>query len=100
MTGKREKKRTQAKRIGILPVFHIDADAFGNGMTVTVSGIVGVTEFSDGEIRLITSRVRLIIKGSSINLRIFEGNTVEISGNVLSIERGGERVRRYGDAQK
>ena len=100
MTGKREKKRSQAKRIGVLPKFHIDADAFGNSMTVTVSGIVGITEFSDGEVRLITSRERITVRGSSINLRIFEGNTVEIRGNVLSIERGGERVRRYGDAQK
>ena len=98
MTAKNEKeakKESKRERLhGVVPLFRIEADAYRHGMMVTVSGVVGIAALSEDEIKLLTSRERINILGDSMDLRIYEGNTVEIRGNIKAIERGASQTRR------
>lgn len=70
------------------PTFRIEADGGAGYMNVLVCGVVGISEFSDEEIKLLTRRECVKICGKCLEVSIFEGNSVEISGEVESIFRG------------
>ena len=85
MTDKSKKERVREFGYKISPAFHIEADGGGGLLSVLVSGVVGIGDFSDKEIKLITKRESLKISGDGIKLSVFEQKTVEITGKVENI---------------
>lgn len=65
--------------------FHIEADRSPAGLSVFVSGIIGITDFTDESVTLKTHSGRVCISGKRLNVCVYEGNTVEISGRVEDI---------------
>ena len=95
MTNKR-KKAPQAA-IPTVPAFRIEADGSGKHMRVTVSGIIGIREFSETAVGIATKRELITFVGEQLTVTVFESRAVEISGKVKSIsidagKRGGRRI--------
>lgn len=88
MTSKKKKDNINKPAPLFFPTFRIEADGRGKHMRVLVSGIVGISELSDESIRLLTRRESLKISGRRLYVSIFEGNTVEIAGEIECIGRG------------
>lgn len=88
MTRKEKKKSAEKLSPLFIPSFRIEADGRGKYMRVLMSGVVGICELSCENIKLLTRRESLKISGRRLSVSIFEGNTVEISGEVESIGKG------------
>ena len=75
--------------------FHIEADAKNRYLSILISGVVGVNEFSDFEVSLLTRRDVIKIKGALLNISVMESKTVEISGKIelLSFEKRGRKYK-------
>lgn len=65
--------------------FHLEAERRGGGMSVVISGIIGVKSFTDNEIILLSHGGRITISGCRLGLYVYDGNNVEISGLVGGI---------------
>ncbi len=79
--GKKEIKRAVSD-IAALSSFRIEASRSSSGMAVFVSGIIGVENFSDTNIVLMSHGGRVSLSGQRLSLGLYENNTVEISGRV------------------
>ncbi len=65
--------------------FHLEADRSRRGMSVFVSGIIGIGDFSNEQILLRSHGGRVNICGKRLDMVIYENQTVEISGRVEEI---------------
>ena len=88
MTRKEKKKSAEKALPLFVPSFRIEVDGRGKYMRVLMSGVVGICELSDESIKLLTRYESLKIIGRRLSVSVFEGNTVEISGEVESIGKG------------
>lgn len=70
--------------------FHLEADKTGRGMSLIFSGIIGIKDFSDSFIYLLSHGGRICVNGSKLFINVYENNTVEIVGRVEGI------VFKYG----
>ena len=66
--------------------FHMEGQRSGRGMSLLISGIIGLRDFSDTCILLMSHGGRIIISGRRLLLSVYEGNCVEINGRVEGIE--------------
>ena len=65
--------------------FHIEIDRTARGVSLSCSGVKGITEFSDSVIRLKLSSFSLEIKGKKLYMTVFEGKCVEIIGRFSEV---------------
>ena len=69
-----------------LSEFNIEVTRKGIGVSVVISGAVGISELDEERVGIVTHKARVIISGSKLSLSVFEGRTVEIVGRVLGVE--------------
>ncbi len=68
-----------------LSSFHIEADRCSEGMRFFISGIIGIGEYSDESLELLSHGGRVKIFGSRLKICIFENKTVEIRGKISEV---------------
>ncbi len=73
-----------------LSAFHLEADRSAKGMSVILSGIIGISDFSDSFILMLSHGGRIQVNGEKLFISVYENNTVEIQGKVEGI------VFKYG----
>lgn len=66
--------------------FRLEAERQGNNLKMYISGIIGISDYTEEEIMLVSHGGRLNIKGKNIRLTVFESNTVEIIGKITGVE--------------
>ena len=89
MTDKKNNKVGFSRKIpSSLSSFHLTADRSVSGMTVTLSGIIGVKDFTDEGIQLSSHGGRIFISGKNLNLEVYENKIIEISGMIGEISFG------------
>lgn len=88
MTEKRKAEPDDTRRTGLLSKFHLEADRTARGMSMFISGVIGVSEFSGEKIELLSHTGRIFIEGARLSLSVYENGTVEIRGKVLAVRFG------------
>ena len=85
MTDKRKKRQSPINDGIAIPTFRIEADGRGGKLRVAVVGVVGVKEFSQNGISIVTKRDTLTFSGVGLKLSVFENKTVEIVGEITDV---------------
>ena len=84
-----EKRKREKKEVGsvtsALSAFHMEADRTGRGMSLILCGIIGISDFSESEILLLSHGGRIIVTGKRLHISVYENNSVEIVGRVEGI---------------
>ena len=65
--------------------FRIEIDKTANGMSVSVSGVKRISEFSDNRIRLCLRALSVEAEGEKLSMSIFESRKVEIIGKITEV---------------
>ena len=65
--------------------FHLEADRSAGGLSITLSGIIGISDFSDDFIDLKSHGGRLSVRGKRLFISVFENQCVEIVGRIEEI---------------
>ncbi len=68
-----------------LSSFHLEADRSTKGMSVILSGIIGISDFSDNSIHLLSHGGRIIVNGKKLFICVYENSSVEIVGRVEGV---------------
>ena len=68
--------------------FHLDAERSPFGMTITVSGVIGVRDFSRESIEILTHTGKIFISGRRLSLSVYENGAIEIKGRVEDVRFG------------
>ena len=68
-----------------LSSFHLEADRASAGLRITVSGIIGIQDFSDDSVLLASHAGRIFISGKKLKLEVYENKIIEISGMIGEI---------------
>ncbi len=76
--------------VNSLSSFHLEADRSSKGMSLMLSGIIGISDFSDSFILMLSHGGRILVNGKNLFIGVYENNTVEIQGKVEGI------VFKYG----
>ena len=71
-----------------LSSFHLEADKCSLGIRITVSGIIGIRDFTSESVLLSSHGGRIFISGEKLRLEIYENKIVEISGKIGEISFG------------
>ena len=77
---KNEKKNISSASFPVTSPFHIEIDRTPKGMSISCSGVKGISEFSDAEIKLKMTSFTLQISGKKLSMTVFEGKCIEIIG--------------------
>ena len=83
MTDK--KKTTLSNATRGLSSFHLEADRSRGGLTIVLSGIIGISDFSDSFIYLKGHGGRISVSGKGLFINLYENENVEIVGRVEDI---------------
>lgn len=75
-----------------LSPFHLEADRSSKGMCLILGGIIGISDFSDSFILMLSHGGRILVNGKNLFISVYENNTVEIQGKVEEI------IFKYGKA--
>lgn len=98
MTDRREKSNSgmkiSAEKYRTIPGLHIEADSVIGGMSIIVSGVVAISEFSASAVIVISKRGSVEIDGSLLEVKVFEGGKVEIRGRITDMRFIYSRMRR------
>lgn len=86
MTEKNKSDNHKFLPSSALSAFHLEANRSRSGMTVTVGGIIGISDYSDTGVLLMSHGGRICILGKRLKLCVYENNTLEISGKVEDIK--------------
>ena len=73
-----------------LSAFHLEADRSREGLSIILSGIIGISDFSDHFIHLKSHGGRISVLGKKLFIKVYENSSVEIVGKVEEI------VFKYG----
>ena len=68
-----------------LSSFHLEADRGARGMSIILSGIIGISDFSDTFIHLLSHGGRIAVNGSRLFINVYENHNLEIVGKVEGI---------------
>ena len=71
MTDKSSSKIKELAAPAVINKFHLDAERSPFGMTITVSGVIGVRDFSRESIEILTHTGKIFIKSLKKGLTIF-----------------------------
>lgn len=85
-----ENKSGRAEKLSYPSGFHLEADRSRQGLTITLSGIVGINDFSNDYIHLKGHGGRIEVLGKNLFISVYENGSVEIVGTV------GEIIFKYG----
>ena len=77
------KKRTSLKA-SVLP-FHIEADKVGGSFSLSCSGVNGIKELSDKEIKIDAPAFSLVLVGERLRMAVLENKCVEIIGKISEV---------------
>ena len=90
----KRKKHPSSINDGIgIPTFRIEADGKGGRLRVAVVGVIGVKEFSQSGISLVTKRDTLMFFGAGLKLSVFENRIVEIVGEITDVKFSARKRR-------
>ena len=80
-------KKTEPKRNKELPsrAFHLEACRSAKGMSVIISGVVAISDFTDSEVTLKSHGGRVTLLGKRLSVTVYEGGAVEIVGKTEDI---------------
>ncbi len=84
MTEKKQAKIRSGVPSG-LSSFHLEANRSSRGMSLLLSGIIGISDFSEERIELLSHGGRVIISGKKLFINIYENNNLEILGKAEEI---------------
>lgn len=91
MTNKEKTTPSAYSKIAAaLSSFHMEADRSTKGMSVILSGVIGISNFSDSSIHLLSHGGRIVVNGQKLFICVYENNSVEIVGKVEGV------VFKYG----
>ena len=65
--------------------FRMEAFRSNKGMTLVLSGIIGVGEFGSEAVLLKSHGAKIAIAGKRLNMNVFENNDIEVVGKVEEI---------------
>lgn len=82
---KNEKKNGSSASFPLSSPFHIEIDKTAKGISISCSGVKGISEFSDTEIILKMPHFALKIGGKKLCMTVFEGRSVEIIGKLEGV---------------
>lgn len=85
MTKRKKQTKQMPEMLSALSSFHLEANRNGGGMSLVLSGIIGVSDFSDELITLLSHGGRILVYGSKLFISLYENNSVEIEGKVSGI---------------
>lgn len=68
--------------------FHIEMNKSSRGAIAVISGVVSISEYTEGGIELIAHSGRLWILGDSLGVSVLEGRVVEIYGKITEVRLG------------
>ena len=89
MTEKANPRRSEFMPIpALINKFHLEAERTGTGIEILVSGIIGVKDFCDESVELLSHSGRVFIYGRRLSILVFENGTVQVSGRVESVRFG------------
>ena len=74
------------KRVKGLSSFRMEASRRGGGLSLILSGIIGISDFADDLIYLKGHSGRIIVHGSKLFINVYENENVEIVGKVEGME--------------
>ncbi len=83
MTDKKEHDRSGLPLD--LSTFRLEANRSAKGMTLLLSGIIGISDFSEERVVLLSHGGRITINGKRLFINIYENNSVEILGKAEEI---------------
>lgn len=66
--------------------FNIEITRSTRGVSVVISGAIGIFELTDSQIGVLTHKARVTVLGSKLSLVVYEGRALEISGRVEDIQ--------------
>ena len=84
MISKRNNK-SERSTINEVRRFYLEAKKTERGMTIMLGGIIGVSDFSDEKIILLSHGGRICVTGSKLFINVYEQNNVEIAGKVEAV---------------
>lgn len=85
MTEKNKKSDSPSSIAPSLSSFHLEANRSRRGLSLLVGGIIGISDFSDESVMLMSHSGRVTVLGRRLSICVYENNTVEISGRVEDI---------------
>ncbi len=86
MTQKRKSKSPKEWALAAaFSSFHMEADRMGRGMSLILCGIIGISDFSDSFINLLSHGGRITVTGRGLFISVYENGSVEIVGRVEGI---------------
>lgn len=85
MTQKKLFKAGEIAPPSIINKFHLDAERSAFGMTITVTGVIGVRDFSRESVEILTHTGRISIVGRRLSLSVYENGTIEIKGKTEDV---------------
>ncbi|MBR4836727.1 MAG: YabP/YqfC family sporulation protein [Clostridia bacterium] len=66
----------------------MEASRIGGGISIALSGVIGISDYSESEILLKSHGGKIRICGKRLMLSIYEDNTAEIVGRIEEIGFG------------
>lgn len=67
------------------PSFGLEASRTIGGISITLSGVIGISDYSESEITLKSHGGKIILRGRRLMLSIYEDKTAEILGRIEEI---------------
>ena len=88
MQGKEKNTKSDAiyARVNNPIGFHVEADKIGAAISVSVTGVLSIVDFSEDSALLKMRRGKIKIVGSGLSVAVYENKIVEIIGKVSSVE--------------
>ena len=94
MTKSKVCEENGKEKLKKIPSLRIEGDSTPRGLSLIFVGIIGVAEFSAKEVKLMTKRGSIQVIGENIEIVVYEGNTVELSGRIETVNIGYPRKER------
>ena len=66
--------------------FHLEADRILSGLSISVSSVISVIDFTKESVLLKLRRGKLRMEGTELSINVYENRIVEICGRVERIE--------------
>lgn len=85
MTKNKEQSVTDGGGLSFTSSFHLEAERCRSGMTVTIGGLIGISDFSEERIVLASHSGRIIVNGRRLRINVYEGGSAEVIGRIEEI---------------
>lgn len=84
-------QKTDKKKLQLTPKilpsdFHIELDRTPRGLSLSCSGVKGITEFSESAVSIRLSEFSVLICGNKLLITVFEEKSIEIIGKIREVK--------------